>query len=550
MVMIDLDAEVPFDTDDPAVQEFLQNLQGNILKGHGRNFTANIFLEFLVEGDALAGALRELLERYVTSASEQLAQSRSFKAFGLPGAIFGNLFLTPGTYVKLGLASVLNTWFDDPVPAVAGAPRRSFLAGMQAAAGELGDGLNPIGDEPLERACRERAIDALLLLGDDAEAYVLREARGAIDWLEREGLARVLAVEIGRALRNEDEEGIEHFGYVDGRSQPLFLKADFTGLRPGGAFDPATSREKTNDKRVSRETGRIDTWNPFAPLSLVLLRDPGTGAADAYGSYYVFRKLEQDVLHFCMAEQALADALGLEGSDRARAGAMVVGRFRDGTPLALNETDGFVPAKANNFRCDGLDATLESRAGAPEDLFAAKCPFQAHIRRVNPRQCVDVPAGPADVALEKDHDGHRIVRRGITYGERKRTPNAFAALDDLPTGGVGLLFACFQRSILNQFAFLQKMWVNSIFFPLPGGSAVPGQDPLLGRQTNDEFRQWWRKEYGDDIGHRPASVSGMNLRASHETRVGFGGFVTFKGGEYFFAPSLPFLRQAPTSPPA
>jgi deferrochelatase/peroxidase EfeB len=548
--VIDLDAKVPLNTDDPAVHTFLSNLQGNILKGHGRNVTANIFLEFLVEGAALSAALRELTERYVTSASAQLAQSRAFKTFGLPGSIFGNLFLTPNTYEKLGLASVLGAWFEDPVPVVPHAPRQSFLAGMHAAADERGDTVDPPGAEPLERACRDGSIDALLLLGDDAEAYVLREAREAIDWLEARGLARVLAVEIGRALRNEDEEGIEHFGYVDGRSQPLFLRSDFTGLRADGSFDPATSREKTNDKRVSRETGRIDRWNPFAPLSLVLLRDPGTDAADAYGSYYVFRKLEQDVLHFCMAEQALADALELQGGDRARAGAMVVGRFRDGTPLALNETDGFIPAKANNFRYDGLDDQLERQADAPEDLFALKCPFQGHIRRLNPRQCVDVANGPADAALDEQHRAHRIARRGITYGERRRRPNALPALDDLPTGGVGLLFACFQRSILNQFAFLQKMWVNSIFFPLAGGSALPGQDPLLGRRTSGELRQWWRKEYGGDPGHQPASVSTMTLGVSHPKRFDFGGFVKFKGGEYFFAPSLPFLRNAPTAPPA
>jgi Dyp-type peroxidase family len=549
--VIDLNAKVPLDTDDPAARDFLDNLQGNVLKGHGRNYTANIFLEFSVKEKALSAALREVTDRYVTSASEQLEQSREFKASGLR-TMFGNLFLTPGTYEKLGLASVLGAWFDDPVPDVQGVtnpPQRPFLTRMRAAASDLGDDVVAPGDEPLARAYRDGTIDALLLLGDDSEADVRREAQSVVRWLEGRGLATVLAVEIGSALRNDDEEGIEHFGYVDGRSQPLFLRSDFTGLRPDGSFDPSTSREKTNDKRITRQTGRVDIWNPFAPLSLVLLPDPGTKAPDAYGSYYVFRKLEQDVLHFCMAEQSLADALGLQGGDRARAGAMVVGRFRDGTPLAVNDTDGFIPAKTNNFRYDGLDATLEHRDGAPEDLFAAKCPFQAHIRRVNPRLCVDVPGADGDGDQEKERQMRRIVRRGITYGDRRRTSNVFAALDDLPTGGVGLLFACFQRSILNQFAFLQKVWVNSNIFPLPGGSVVPGQDPVLGRTTGGAFQQWWRKEYGNDTGHQPATVSGMYLGASHTKRFGFGGFVTFKGGEYFFAPSLPFLRNAPTAPP-
>jgi Dyp-type peroxidase family len=553
--VIALDADRPLDADDPANETFLRNLQGNILKGHGRNYTANIFLRFRVEGDDLRAALAQVAARYVTSAFAQLQQSRDYRAFGLPGAIFGNLFLTGNAYRMLQLDAP-ELWAERPVEGVPEPPTHSFLAGMRRAAGDLGDRLaaDPLDAldeaarlaaierlEPLERAYVTGTIDAMLLLADDAEAYVLREARAAVAWLDEQGWATVLAVEIGRALRNEDEEGIEHFGYVDGRSQPLFLRSDFTHLNADGSFDPSRSREKTNDKRVSRETGRLDVWNPFAPLSLVLVEDKATTAPDAYGSYYVFRKLEQDVLHFCMAEQALADALGLAGSDRPRAGAMVVGRFRDGTPLALNETDGFVPAKANNFRYDGRDAAMREDV-APSDPFALKCPFQSHIRRVNPRQVLD-DADPQATMADRDRvqRSRRIARRGITYGERRRSAGAFPALDDLPTGGVGLLFACFQSSILNQFAFLQKKWSNSLHFPSPGGSSWPGQDPVLGPVP--QWPQRWRKEYDGTLVPAPPSVEAMDFATSHPTECGFGGFVTFRGGEFFFAPSLPFLRN-------
>jgi Dyp-type peroxidase family len=540
--MIALDADRPFDPEAAEHQTFLRNLQGNILKGHGRNYTANICLRFEIRGEPLRDALRAIAAKYVTSAHAQLQQSRQFREFGLPGSIFGNLFLTANAYRKLDLADP-GRWQEPPVTGVPRPPTQSFLAGMRNAAADLDDRLGPGPLEPLEVAYRDGSIDALLLLADDAESYVLREARAAIAWLAEPGWASVVAVEIGRALRNDDEEGIEHFGYVDGRSQPLFLTTDFTGLNADGSFDPARSREKTNDKRVTRETGRIDVWNPFAPLELALVKDPGTDAADAYGSYYVFRKLEQDVLHFCMAEQALADALQLQGSDRARAGAMVVGRFRDGTPLALNETDGFVPAKANNFRYGGHDPTAGGTAAAADPL-ALKCPFQAHIRRVNPRQIADEPQPPATVdGQDREQRQRRIVRRGITYGERRRSPGTLPALDDLPTGGVGLLFACFQRSILNQFAFLQRHWVNSIMFPLPGGEPLPGQDPLLGPAPAPEWRQHWRRDYDGPLAAPPAHVTALNVAASHEHAFGFGGFVKFRGGEFFFAPSLPFLRN-------
>jgi Dyp-type peroxidase family len=540
--MIDLDADRPFDTEADAHQPFLRNLQGNILKGHGRNFTANIFLRFDIRGGPLRDALRHLTLKYVTSASAQLEQSRQFRESGRPGPIFGNLFLTANAYRKLDLAQPAR-WQEPPVTGVPAPPTQSFLAGMRSAAVELGDGLGPGPLDPLARAYQDGTIDALLLLGDDIEGHVLQEALDAIAWIADQAWASAVAVEIGRALRNDDEEGIEHFGYVDGRSQPLFLKSDFTDLNADGSFDPARSREKTNDKRVTRETGRIDVWNPFAPLKLALVKDPGTSATDAYGSYYVFRKLEQDVLHFCMAEQALADALDLQGSDRARAGAMVVGRFRDGTPLALNETDGFVPAKANNFRYGGHDPTMRGDA-ATADPLALKCPFQAHIRRVNPRQIADEPQPPATVAAkDQEQRQRRIVRRGITYGTRRRTPGTLPVLDDLPTGGVGLLFACFQSSILNQFAFAQSQWVKSVMFPLPGGSILPGQDPLLGPAPSPSWPQQWRKEYGGELADPPARVTALRLRASHPQAFGFGGFVKFRGGEFFFAPSLPFLRN-------
>ncbi len=35
-----------------------------------------------------------------------------------------------------------------------------------------------------------------------------------------------MAIEYGSIIRNANKDGIEHFGYVDGISQPLFLKEE------------------------------------------------------------------------------------------------------------------------------------------------------------------------------------------------------------------------------------------------------------------------------------------------------------------------------------
>lgn len=186
-------------------------------------------------------------------------------------------------------------------------------------------------------------IDAMVLLADDDEGYLSREARKLVDSLEfRCDVARI---ERGTALRNDDGEGIEHFGYVDGRSQPLYLTTDFEGL-VNGSIGPGTTE---------KDDGRIDKWNPFEPLERVLQRNPLAKDADCLGSFFVFRKLEQNVRDFTIEEQRLADVIGLKEEEWERAGAMTVGRFRDGSPLALSQTDGLIPPKDNNFRFDVED---------------------------------------------------------------------------------------------------------------------------------------------------------------------------------------------------
>jgi Dyp-type peroxidase family len=466
---IDLDAELePIDPDDPKYAGLLANLQGNILKGHGRDHTVHIFLEFAGDVETVRTHLAAVADRFVTSALQQHTESQQFKSFGIPGGLFGNLFLTAKGYRALGFdADALAALLPDP----------HFSEGMPAHGAELHDP----DSATWEDGYRDSRIDAMILLGDDDEHYLLRRARELINELNQ--FSTLLVVERGNALRNDLGDGIEHFGYVDGRSQPIYYSTDLP------------------------QEGGIDQWNPGEPLKRVLVRDPAVADEDAFGSYFVFRKLEQDVLHFKLREQELADELGLDASDRERAGAMVVGRFEDGTPLALSQTDGFTPAKENNFTFEG-------------DSDALKCPFQAHIRKVNPRGDVVRKFGGSEEERERVR---RITRRGIPYGSRPEHPNDFQTLDELPTGGVGLLFMCFQASIANQFAFIQASWANNESFVAPN----TGRDPVIGQAGAEEpIQQAWPVQWGQ----------------AETMAASFGGFVTLKGGEYFFAPSIPFLK--------
>lgn len=487
---IDLENEkTPIDPTKGEYTQMLENLQGNILKGHGRDHTVHIFIK--LDGEDAKANRRNLGEvaKLATSARQQHRESEQFQRYRIPGALFFNLFLTARGYKSLGFADKLEEAFPEPDGDFG--VRSNFLEGMRA----HGDELNDPSPEVWDEGYKKDEIDAMLLLADDDEGFLLREARRLIAFLET--FSTVLVVERGDALRTDSGEGIEHFGYVDGRSQPIYLTTDLF------------------DKGGKSKEGNTDKWNPVEKLSIVLVPDRlAGGAADAFGSYFVFRKLEQDVRRFKIREEQLADELGLKDEERERAGAMAVGRFEDGTPLALSQTDGFIPTKENNFTY-------------ADDPAGFKCPFHAHIRKSNPR-------GETGDATER---ARRLTRRGITYGERKRDPDDFLGLQDLPTKDVGLLFMCFQSSIANQFAFIQKLWVNNEDFV----AGETGLDPIIGQASPAEppIQQRWPIQYGE----QPDPDNPGGIKPPDTKPFSFDGFVKLKGGEFFFAPSIPFLKS-------
>lgn len=484
----------PLDENSPVAQAMLKKLQGNILKGHGRDFGVYIFFRFLDQSDVIKKHLGELAH-YVTSAYQQHQNAEMYRKFKIPGGLFGMLVLSASGYRYLGFAPEAKFPEKEEMGVVS-----SFVEGLKTHAED------DFCDPPVnkwEEAYQEE-IHAMLLLVDDDENNVLQEAGRAIQELRLHHA--IVGVELGKSLRNAEGKGMEHFGYIDGRSQPLYLKSDF-------GYDDA-------GKRVSDKAGSgIDLWDPFEPLHRVLIPDPIMPDENhCFGSFLVFRKLEQDVLHFLLREEELADDLGLKGEDRARAGAMAVGRFRDGTPLAVSKTDGYSPEQENNFAYNNLPQ-------GNTDIEGLKCPFQAHIRKLNPRGDIASDNGKGAGQIERQR---RIARRGIPYGDRVKDPGILQTLSEIPSSGVGLLFMCFQASIRKQFAFLQKQWGNGLQRPLEKtGLHVTGLDPLVGQANTPAAPQTWAKRYGK----------------TPETQLSFQGFVRMKGGEFFFAPSIPFFDQ-------
>ena len=178
-------------------------------------------------------------------------------------------------------------------------------------------------------------------------------------------------------------------------------------------------------------------------------------------------------------------------------GAAAVGRFKDGTLIINHGSPQGNVSIPNDFNFGN---------GTGKE----KCPFHAHIRKTNPRGDTT-----AFVSLEEERS-HRIARRGITYGTRE--PD----FSDEPEGDVGLLFMCYQQSIAHQFEFMQNSWADNERFLPP---QQPGVDPVIG-QGGSQDQNW-------PISHGSSTTASFN----------FGEFVTLKGGEYFFTPSISSLQK-------
>ena len=436
--------------DDPAAR-MLRALQSNILHAHVRTHLRLLALQI----EAPYAARRGLSDvaRSMKTAARQFEELRAYRTTRQTGTPYVGIGLSATGYQRLRIPHA--RWPDDP----------AFREGIRRR--NLGDP----APEHWEHGYRD-GVDVLIVVGSHSEELTRRQCREVL--AELGGSVSVVADEVGRTLTNADGNGIEHFGYADGRSQPLFVEEDL-------------EHERETTDGVSR-------WNPLVPLDQVLVRDPGVEGADhCFGSFLVYRKLEQHVRAFREQEARVARQLRLAGADAERAGASLVGRFEDGTPLALAGADGLCDPIPNDFTF-------------ADDPAGARCPYAAHIRRMNPR----TGDGTARTVL---------ARRGQAYGIRADNPND----DDMstkPAHGVGLLFLAVMASIEDQYEALQL--------------AANGDD---GGPFDAIAGQWRSLDTDPEVGLRRA----WGDAREEATTVPLEPVVSFRGGEYLFLPSIDFL---------
>jgi deferrochelatase/peroxidase EfeB len=212
----------------------------------------------------------------------------------------------------------------------------------------------------------------------------------------------------------------------------------------------------------------------------------------------------------------------------------MVGRWRSGVPLAAAPTyrdaqrieAEWADIPAIQLKGAGRTPQESRRLVAYETLLTdfryagdeagAKCPVAAHIRRANPRDALDPLYGTKGAAPNSAlTNRRRIMRRGAPYGDS-------STQDDASEHGVIFMALC--ASLFRQFEFVQQQWMHD------GSSFNAGNDtdPVVGlRRAGAKFV----------INALPNGTAPPFICANMPQ------FVTTRGGEYFFLPSLTALRE-------
>jgi len=308
----------------------------------------------------------------------------------------------------------------------------------------------------------------------------------------------------------------EHFGFRDGISQPVIKGS---GFQPSGNNNDIEPGEFVlgykNEYNVYPDTALLKV----AQGKHELLSDNAEGIADEQtklkykdvgqnGTYFVLRQLQQDVNGFWefLKKQAAADADEKTRQEEATMlAAKMMGRWPGGAPLVKYDKDPCIEIVDDNFNY------------LKEDASGDKCPFGAHIRRMNPRDVFE--ESPQNVSLNLTRR-HRIMRRVRSYGE----DFIGSAANHQPNGEVGLLFGCFNANISKQFEFIQYTWANSPKFK----RLYVDPDPFIGVREDTEKKL--------------QQVFTIPQTTASRVITDMQSFVTVKGGGYFFFPSISVIK--------
>ncbi len=212
------------------------------------------------------------------------------------------------------------------------------------------------------------------------------------------------------------------------------------------------------------------------------------------GTFLAFRKFHMRVAAF---RKYLRDQASSPEEEELVA-AKMVGRWRSGAPLVL--------APERDDATIGVDLDRNNDFSYEDDMKGLKCPFSAHIRRVNPRDALKNEIVAVNL--------HQFLRRGTNYGPP--LPEGVLEDDGEERGGVFLLIGAHLK---QQFEFVQSQWVTNGDFINQGTE----QDPIIGNKRADGT----------------FTIPKLPVRRRLH---GLPQFVEVRGGEYCFMPGLRALK--------
>lgn len=460
----------------------LQNIQGDVVLGLQKNHQCFVFFE-IDDVPSFKSKLRDvLLERITTTEtvrdrSKELDALRNFDLRLTLPLIGFNIAFTQSGIDKL----VPGTDLGDA----------SYAAGARASAAALQDPVDAAGAPTTWLAdFAAAAPDGVMFVTAGTEEDVAEEVHAILALL---GSDITVSLRETAHVRPGPERGHEHFGFADGISQPALAASNVGEPLPGqDVVDPGLFVFGYG----SQATPKVD-W----------MKD---------GSFMVFRRLRQLVPEFDAYVVAQAATLGM---DPVLLGGRMLGRWKSGAPLELTPAQDDVAL--------GADVQHNNDFDYSDDQAQRRCPFGAHVRKTNPRK--DIPHNFLDI--------RRIMRAGIPYGPEVDAAEAAAQSSQ---NDRGLMFVCYQTSIVEQFEFVQHSWANASGFVFgkthPDGTPVTvGSDPIIG-QNADHTQE---RTTDEPVPNYPTGNTRSTL---HEPAD----FVVPTAAAYFFVPSLDALRTTLT----
>jgi Dyp-type peroxidase family len=367
--------------------------------------------------------------------------------------------------------------------------------------------LATLNDPPPEKWVRgfvSDRIDGVFLITGPNAPFVTYHGNTVREWLG--STIEPVYSEMG-TVRPGRQKGHEHFGFVDGISQPG-IRGLTPVSRPSAAPDQGLAGQDLiwPGEFILGYPGQ-DPHDPAKPGPIAPLPAPWA----RNGTYMVFRRLEQLVPEFRNFVAARAQRFGISAELLA---ARMVGRWRSGAPLEL------APLK-DNLSLAGNDKQNNDFSYA-DDPFQRACPYAAHIRKANPRD--DLPGRRAEMLT------HRIMRAAIPFG-----PEIMPG-ETRTVHSRGLMFVCYQTSIPRQFEYIQSLHADDPWFvggkvrPDGGAPVTPGFDPIIGQAPNGGPRTM-----DEPVPNFPHGNRRTTLDMPEE-------FVVLTAAGYFFVPSLTALR--------